>query len=254
VSKPRTFAVDAIILRHHDFGEADRLLVCYTRERGKVRALAKGVRRIKSRKAGHVEPLNAARLLLAQGRDLAIVVQAEAIHTFPRLRRDLTRYTYAAYVAELADKFTFEEEAHAGLYRLLLQTLRRLETFPDADLVTRYYELRLLDLTGFRPELQHCTLCGAEIRPEPQFFSPQHGGVVCPRCGQSQPARPISVDALRYLRHFQRSSFQGAARARPTKAIHREMEAVLQSYLTHVLERRLNAPVFLRHVRQLGEK
>jgi len=255
MAKPRTQTVEAIVLRHSDFGEADRLLVLYARGQGKLRALAKGVRRIRSRKAGHLQPLTATRLLLAQGRNFAIVTQAEAVATFPALRADLDRYTYAAYAAELADKFTFEGEDHPGLYRLLFDTLQRLENHPDPDLVIRYYEMRLLDLAGFRPELQHCTVCGEVIQPQPQFFSPLRGGVVCPQCGESVPAAlPVSTDALRYLRHFQRSSFQGAQRARPAAVVHREMERVMQGYLTVVLERRLNAPVFLQHLRRLSRR
>ena len=254
MGRPRTFTVDAVILRHADFGEADRLLVLYARGRGKLRALAKGVRRIRSRKAGHVEPFTATRLLLAEGRDLAVVTQAEALETFPHLRSDLTRATYAAYVAELADKFTYEGEDHPGLYRLLVNTLRRLESFPDPDLVVRYYELRLLDLAGFRPEVQRCVRCGEPLRPEAQFFSPAEGGVVCPRCGAARhDLTAINVDALRYLRHFQRSSFREAARAHPSEAVHREMETLLHGYLTYVLERRLNAPAFLHHLRRLNE-
>ncbi len=254
MGRPRTFTVDAVVLRHADFGEADRLLVLYARGRGKLRAVAKGVRRIRSRKAGHLEPLTPVRLFLAEGRDLAIVTQAEALETFPRLRRDLLRMTYALHVAELADKFTYENEDHPGLYRLLVETLRRLEVFPDADLAVRYYELRLLDLVGFRPELQHCVRCGEPLRPEPQFFAPREGGAVCPRCGAAGSGlAAVSVDALRYLRHLQRSSFREAARAHPAPAVHREMEALLHGYLVHVLERRLNAPVFLQHLRRLGE-
>ncbi len=254
MGRPRTFVVDAVVLRHADFGEADRLLVLYARGRGKLRAIAKGVRRIRSRKAGHLEPLTAVRLFLAEGRDLAIVTQAEALESFPHLRRNLVRLTYALHAAELADKFTYENEDHPGLYRLLVETLRRLEAFPDADLVARYYELRLLDLVGFRPELQQCVRCGAAVRPEPQFFSAREGGVVCPRCGAAGGGlAAVSVEALRYLRHFQRSSFGEAARARPTTAVHREMEGLLHGYLVHVLERRLNAPVFLQHLRRLGE-
>ncbi len=250
--KPRTWTVDALILRHADFGEADRLLVFYARRQGKGRALAKGARRIRSRKAGHVEPLTATRLLLAQGRDLNIVTQAQALLTFPRLRDDLTRYAYAMHVAELADKFAYEGEEHPGLYRLLVHTFEQLEKHPDLNLVTRYYELRLLDLTGFRPELQRCVLCGQPLQPEPQFFSPGLGGVVCPRCGQAQRGlRPLSVDALRYLRHFQRSAFAQAERARPSRTVHEEMEHLMLAYLTHVLERRLHSPVFLQHLRRL---
>ncbi len=252
MAKPRTYTVDAVVLRHTDFGEADRLVVLYARGRGKLRALAKGVRRIRSRKAGHLEPFTETRLMLAQGRDLDVITQAQALQTFPQLRGDLTRFTYAAYAAELADKFTFEGEDHPGLYSLLVHTLQRLANYPDLDLVTRYYELHLLEAAGFRPELGVCTICGTVIRPETQYFDPHHGGVICPKCAAKAPgSRPISLPALKYLRYFQRSSFREATRARPIAPVHREMEALMHDFLTHVLERRLNAPVFLQHLRRM---
>jgi DNA repair protein RecO (recombination protein O) len=125
-SRERSFRAEAVVLRHNDWGEADRLLVLFTLELGKVRAIAKGARKMRSRKAGHLEPFTWVNLLLARGRDLLIVTQAETIDPFTALREDLLLATHASYVVELLDKFTYEEGENPALYRLLVDTLARL--------------------------------------------------------------------------------------------------------------------------------
>src|SRR5512141_1003694 len=183
MTQPRSFRAEAVGLRHSDWGEADRLLVLYTREQGKVRAIAKGARKLTSRKAGHLEPFTHVKLQLAKGRDLLIVTQAETIDAFSALREDLTRTGYASYVIELLDRFTPEGEAGVpSLFRLLTETLSRLASEADPWLAVRYYEMRLLDFLGFRPQLVQCANCGREILPEDQFFSFGAGGAICPRC------------------------------------------------------------------------
>jgi DNA repair protein RecO (recombination protein O) len=251
---PREFhsiTVEALVLKHADWGEADRILTLFTRQQGKIRALGKSVRKIRSRRAGHLEPFTHVTLQLAKSRDLPIITQAETINAFMPLRENLDMIGHASYILELLDKFTYEEGENLSLFNLLVSTFERLAN-PELDplLVLRYYEVRLLDYTGFRPELVHCLACGAEIQPENQFFSPAEGGVLCPKCGRGRAgAIPISQDALRYLRHFQRSRFADATRAHPSLEVHREMEGILQRYLTYVLERGLNVPKFIREVR-----
>lgn len=249
--RERSIRAEGIILRHSDFGEADRLLTIFTRELGKLRVVAKGVRKARSRKAGHVEPFTRAQLQLARGHDLYILTQAEAVEAYAALRENLTRLSYAAYALELLDRFTYDEEDNRALYDLLARTLRRLNRGDDPNLATRYYEIRLLDYVGFRPQLFACAQCGREIQAEDQFFSATLGGAICPACGASGgQVRPVSLHALKYLRHFQRSSYREAARAVISPQINQEMENLLQTYLTHTLERGLNSPAFLRRVRQ----
>ncbi len=247
----RSIRVEGVILRHSDFGEADRLLTIFTREAGKLRAIAKGVRKARSRKAGHVEPFTRTSLQLARGRDLFILTQAEAVDGFATLREDLVLLGYASYIIELLDRSTTDEVENRSLYNLLIRTLSRLNRGDDPNLVTRYYELRLLDYVGFRPQLLRCAQCDAGIKPEDQYFSAFHGGVICPKCGQRDPeARPISMQALKFFRHFQRSSYQEAARANISPPVYAEMEILMQYYLTYSLERGLNSPSFLRRVRR----
>jgi DNA repair protein RecO (recombination protein O) len=250
-STERSKRVEAVVLRHSDWGEADRILVLYTREMGKVRAIAKGVRKLRSRKAGHLEPFTRVTLQLAKGRDLWIVTQAETVEAYQPLREDLEGMGYAAYVVELIDRSSGEEGANLPLYRLLTDTLQRLAESDDSFQVVRYFELRMLDLLGFRPELKLCGNCGKAIQPEDQFFSAETGGALCPNCGKGTPnVRPMSMRTLKFLRHFQRSSYIEAMRVSLPDPVRPEMEAAIQSYLMYHLERRLNTPDFLKLVRK----
>jgi DNA repair protein RecO (recombination protein O) len=247
----RSFRVSAVVLRHKDWGEADQLLTLYTRELGKVRAVAKGARKVTSRKAGHLQPFTQVTLQLARGRDLLIVTQAETINAFLAIGVDLLKTGYASYVIELLDRFTYDDDGgHSSTFKLLVETLDRLEKESDAWLAVRYYEMRLLDYVGFRPQLIDCVNCGREILPEDQFFSFSAGGAICPRCGQGLPnLNKISVETLKYLRHFQRSNYRDASRANPSLEVKKETEILMQGYFTYLLERQLNTPGFIKRVK-----
>ena len=250
-SPPHSQTVEAVVLRHSNWGEADRLLSLFTREGGKLRAIAKGARKIRSRKAGHLEPFTRVRLMLAHGREFWIVTQAETVDAYLPLREDLLRTAYGAYVLELLDRFTYDEGENRSLYALLVDTLGRVSSLEDPFLAMRYYEIRMLDLTGFRPNLFECVSGGEEIRAEAQYFDAQQGGVICPKCAVKFPAaREISMHTLKFLRHLQRSTFQEAMRANPSPQERAEMEATLRYYVSYLLERRMNSPQFIEEVRR----
>jgi DNA repair protein RecO (recombination protein O) len=251
-TKFRSFRVDAVVLRHSDYGEADRLLTLYTRQLGKTRALAKGARKIASRKAGHIEPFTHVKLQLAKGRDMLILTQADTVDAYQPLREDLILTSHASYVLELLDRFTYQDDTeNSAIFRLLTETLSRLASKVDPWLVIRYYEMRLLDHLGFRPQLFECVNCKREILAEDQFFSFSAGGVICPRCGQGlRNINPLSVETLKYLRHFQRSNYADASRARPSPEVRTEAENLMQGYFTYLLERELNTPGFLKSIKE----
>src|SRR5512146_3458589 len=113
-----SFRVEAVILRHSDYGEADRLLTLYARQLGKTRALVKGARKITSRKAGHLEPFTHVKLQLAKGRDLPLVTQADTIDTYLALREDLQLTSQASYIIEPLDRLTYEDGSeNTSLFR-----------------------------------------------------------------------------------------------------------------------------------------
>ena len=252
MKEARSFRLEAVVLRHADWGEADRILTLYSRERGKVRAIAKGARKIRSRKAGHLEPFTRVALQLAKGRDLLIVTQADTLDPYLALGADLVKTGYASYAVELLDRFTYEDESeNYAIFLLLTEVLTRIATDPDPWLALRYYEVRLLDLLGFRPHLFECANCGEPIQPVDQFFSPAAGGVLCPKCGAGLPgAWSVSMQALKVFRHLQRSSYPQAQRLHPTPAVQNELEVLIQKYLTYLLERGLNSPAFIKEIKK----
>jgi DNA repair protein RecO (recombination protein O) len=204
-SAPRVYRTEAIVLKGYDYGEADRILTLYTPTRGKARAIAKGVRRTKSRMSGHVDLFSHANLLLARGRQLDIVTQADTVEALPELRESIWRSSWAHYVAELVDGFTVEEQANYPLFALVAGGFRRLATAADVELAVRAFEIEFLTLVGYRPQLQRCQACGAELLPDGNHFSIRLGGVLCPLC-RSHDAAALSLTstALKLLRNLQR--------------------------------------------------
>jgi DNA repair protein RecO (recombination protein O) len=243
--------VEAIVISHSDYGEADRILNLFTREMGKARAIAKGVRKEHSRKAGHVEPFTCTALMLAKGASFWIVSQAETIDAFIPIREDLTKTAQAAYIVELLERFTSEDEVHLMLYRLVKSTLGRIASHTDAFQTLRYFEMRFLEMVGYRPELFHCVQCRAEIQAEDQYFSILQGGVMCPRCGSiTDHGKSVNLSVLKYLRHFQRSDFKDIQQLNIPPLVRQEMEKIMQNYLTVLAERKLNTPAFLNEIRE----
>lgn len=239
------------MLKRVDFGEADRLLTLYSREKGKIKAIAKGARKPQSRKTGHVELFMRSDMFFAVGRDLAIITQAEMVDGYAGLRGDLVRTTYAAYAAELLDRFTVEEDRHVGIYNLLADTLRWLTEFDDLMLAARYYELRLLDLTGFQPQLFHCVACGEPIEEQDQFFSAELGGLLCPDCqAMDRRAMAVTAVAVKVLRYLQSRKWETVGVLQLKRPLQHELERLMHYYLTYILERDLKSVDFLRRLRE----
>ena len=138
MERPHSFQVEAVVLRHTDYGEADRILSLYTRQLGKTRALVKGARKVTSRKAGHLEPFTHVKLELARGRDLLLVTQADTVEAYLSLGEDLILMGHASYVIELIDRFTYDDETeNPAIFRLLTDTLARLASKTDPWLAIR---------------------------------------------------------------------------------------------------------------------
>ena len=248
--RPRTYRVEAIVLRRVDFGEADRVLVLMTRERGKQAVVAKGIRRIASRMAGHLELFTRAELQLAKGANLDVVTQAETRDAYRRLREDLDRTATAYLIAELADALTEEGAEQPELFDLLAATFRALETTEGPRLTAAHYMLRLLDVSGFRPVLQRCVVCDAELLPGRNAFSPFLGGALCPQCAPAEPtAQPIPSDVLKVLRNLQRAGMPGTVQFKVPEAVMRDVEQVLRGLVERHTDRRLRSPDLIARLR-----
>ena len=251
----RITKLEAVVISHRDFGEADRFIRLFSRELGKIDAIAKGVRKAGSRKAAHLEPFTHVALVLARGQSAWIITQADMLTAFNAIRDDLRKTAQAAYVVELADRLTAQDQADSTVFRLVLETLRRLDKLADPFNALCHYELQLLNLTGFRPEFFKCVGCGREIQPQDQYFSPRLGGVLCPQCvsGAGDYER-LGLSALRYLRHFSRSAFTESNRVSVPELTRMEMRRVIGAHIRYVTERRLHSPDFINHLNHLESR
>lgn len=250
---PRVYKTEAIVLKQHKLGEADKILTLYTPRLGKIRAVAKGVRRPKSKLGGHVELLTRSSMMLARGRNLDIVTQSQTIDSFLPLRTDLWRTSCALYLTELTDQFTAEHAENYSVYRLLLNTLRWLGEARDEELLLRYFELHLLDYSGYRPQLQQCLSCKSPLKPVTNFFSVSGGGVLCPDCGNSELiVQTISINALKAMRFLQNNRYPVARRLRVSSSLSQEFERLMRDYIRYRLEREVKSTAFLDLLRQEG--
>jgi DNA repair protein RecO (recombination protein O) len=246
----RLYKTEAIILRRQDFKEYDRLITVLTPTYGKFTVIAKGVRRPTGRMAGHVELFSRSQMMIARGRDLDILSQCELNEPYLALRDDLDCTAYAHYSVELLDRFTEPDEENTVLYNLLAGVLSAIaEHAADLRLIARFYELRLLAVVGFQPELFHCVIGHEPIEPQDQFFSAFDGGAICPEHAENNPyVQPISLGALKVLRYLQREPFEQIRHLQLRDLLHLELERVMQSYLIRHLERRLKSADFIRQI------
>ncbi len=251
MSRPRVYKTEAIVLRTMNLGEADRVLTVLTPRLGKLRVIAKGVRRPRSRIGGGLQPFSDVQLVLAVGRTFDVVTSSAIEDPHLGLRNDLHSTAAAWYLVELADRFCEGAADSHDAFRLLAQGLSALDAGSEVarEVVARWFELALLDAMGFRPELTRCLECGAAIEPDGNRYAAAAGGVVCPLCAPTATtARPMSSDGLKVMRHLQRSPLVGVLRLRVPTAVQREVERLLHATVSAVLERELRTRDFLDEV------
>jgi DNA repair protein RecO (recombination protein O) len=247
----RLYVTDAIVLSRFDYGEADRILTLLTPELGKIKAIAKGIRRPTSRIGGSLEPLAELRLQLAKGRTFDVVTQVTMQHAWLGLRDDLEVTATAWYCAELVDRSLEERHAAEPLYLLLRRAYELLDAGMAPGRVARWFEMRLCDELGVRPEVDRCVECDRLLEPDDEVrWLPLLGGVLCSRhAGPSHAAAGLSTDALKVLKAYQRMDVEALAGLRLPPAVEAEVERVLGDFVRHVMERDTRSRRFLEEVR-----
>ncbi|BAF59078.1 MAG: DNA repair protein RecO [Pelotomaculum sp.] len=240
----KLYKADAIVLRARDCGEGDKILTLYSREHGRIKAMAHGVSKPTSRKRGAVQPFTRSRFLLRRGRELDTVSQCEGVETFPFLRESLERIGYASYVAELVEALTPEGEPNESLFFLLLDVLRLLAG-GDAEMLARAFELKVAALLGYCPVLERCSHCQGALAG-PLFFSSSLGGAVCGLC-VAFAANPVEVNkgTLEILKALLNWPLARIGLLRVNRRFRNRIRLILRQYLTYHLERDLKSYAFL---------
>jgi DNA repair protein RecO (recombination protein O) len=223
-----------IVLRTMRLGEADNIVTIVTDGRGKVRAVAKGVRKTKSRFGGRLEPLSHIALQLYEGRSLDTITQVETLEQFRSIREDLDRLAQATTMLEAADALVQEGHEDRRLYQMLLGALRTLDATPSPLVVPAFF-WKLLAHVGFRPLLDQCATCGAT--DDLVAFDLEEGGVLCRSCARGTRLTP---DALALLRRILGGDLVAVLNEPMTPAGH-EVEHLATRALEHHLERRMRS-------------
>ncbi|MFP3900329.1 MAG: DNA repair protein RecO [Acidimicrobiia bacterium] len=224
----------AVVLRTHKLGESDRIVVLLTRDHGKVRAVAKGIRKTKSRFGGRLEPPGHVAVLLYRGRELDIVSQAESIDHFRDLRDDLDRLGRAITMLEATDQIALDREPNPPLYDMLVGALRTLAG-TDAPLVVAAFFLKLLALEGFRPQVEGCVACGDE--GPLVSWAIEEGGLRCTAHRQGPAVSPAAVAVLQRILGGRLGEALGETRG----PVVSEVDHLAVRALEHHLERRLRS-------------
>src|SRR5512136_729905 len=246
----RLYKTEGVVLKHSYIGEADDLLTFCTPDRGKLRAVARGVRRPKSRLAGHLEPLTYCTMMLAEGRTLDVVSGCEALDSFQSIRSDLWLVSCGLYVADLTDRLSAEGAENQPLFHLLLNALRSLADGVDPNLVLRYFEFHSLACSGYLPELWKCVLCHRQLEATTNYFSPAAAGLLCPGCrGKEGLDRPTSVESVKVLRFLAQNEYSALTKLKLKPHLAREIEDLMQGYVTYVLDREVASARWLRQLR-----
>ena len=247
---PRNYQTEAIVIKKTKLGEADRILTLFTPNLGKIRAVAKGVRRPRSRMSGHLELLTHSLISLARGRNIDTITNVQTINSFLPLKTDLLLGSHAYYVIELVEQFTADHVENYAIFQLLLGTLQRLSDGGN-NMLLRHFEMYLLDKSGYRPQIHECVSCHAVLLPVMNSFCAGAGGILCPACARDQASTyRLSVDAQKVLKLLQKDDYDTASRLKISPELSFELEQVIRYYIRYLLERDVKSISWLDMLRK----
>lgn len=247
----KDYKTEGIIIRVRDYNEADRIITLLTREHGKVQAIAKGCRKQKSRKRGIIQQFIYGDFILYRGRSLDTITQCEARESFAVLREDLDRMAYGSYVTELLDGFAIPGERQEELFYLTLISLHLL-SLDDPVLVTRAFEIRLMNLLGYRPHLETCVNCGGKLTGARIAFSSRLGGCLCQFCVPGDPESSVcSMGTINMLRQLSTWDLKRLRILKMTPDIRKESGEMMKKYIAARLDKKIKSADFLQSLESM---
>lgn len=246
----RLYRTEAIVLKSASLGENNLLVTLLARSGSKLTAVAWGGRNLTSKKIGHLEPLTRVDLALSRGRGgLDGVSQALSLEGFGDLKSNLETITKAIYFAELVDGFAAEGADNPRLYELFLDSLRVLQVTSDREIVVPCFQLNILKISGFMPELYQCVECRQPVSPGDHKFGVELGGAICGTCiPTGVQISPISLRAMKVLRYFDRTGPLGLSTLNVSKNLYEEVRSILDVTVRYWLDRDVSSRDFMYRV------
>jgi len=238
---------EAIVLGHHDFGEADKIVTLYTKEFGKLRAVARGVRRIKSRFGSSMELFSHNHLMLYMRgkKDLYLITGSNIVRAYKELRENLDLFITGSCVAELVDKLIEPEEPNRPLFSLILETFRQIPK-QDRDVIIAIFVTKILANAGYKLNLENCVFCRRPVvLSEQNKLSILHGGILCSKC-QSRDLRVMDISglAINYLKKFEILNLANVDKIDMDDSVKKELKRIVDFYLSYHLPIKLKTEEF----------
>jgi len=244
------YRTDAIVLGHRQLGEADKILTLFSPNKGKIHAVARGVRRPRSSLLGGTQLFCYSSFLLMKGRNLDSVSQCEIKESFYKIRGSLEPMAYGLYFAELLRVSTPMEDKNQELFRFFLKTMYCLQEWQDLELLKIIYEIKLMAIQGFSPEISHCVNCGSNPSAK-MYLSPAMGGVLCPNCkGKDIKSIGITSEAIFTLKTLLFGIYEDLIELNVAANIKRQLSNILAPFISYHIDRKLKTLQFIRDVKQ----
>ena len=241
------YKTDGIIIKRLNLGEADRLLTIFTERFGKIKAIAKGVRKTKSRLAGSLEPFMLVDLQLYEGKTFYTVTGAEIREEFPKLHTDLNMISKAYYMSEILDKLIEDGQRHEELFYLYEAALKSLES-DDSFISVEIFQLKLLGALGFQPQLYECVHCNDKLTANDNFWDSVEGGVICKKCKNIYGhGVKISDKAIKVLRLISEKDIFNTKIALDNELLD-EIAKIITRYTTGILDKEIKSAKFMQEM------
>lgn len=254
-----TFRTRGIIIKKNNLQEADQILTLFTDNLGKVKVYARGVRKSISKLSGHLDLFTCCDLILAKGRNISTIISAQEKEPFLCLKNDLKKTSIAFHVAELIDKFVFEEYKDTRIFRLiydlfLLLNQKEIAKYQILILLLQSFKLKLLNLLGFFPEFTQCVHCKKSFSEKTSYFSSLLGGALCVECRFcDSSAIRLQTSILKILSLLGSEDFNIVMRLKILKKEIDETEKIINQFIQFLLEKKLKSKEFMKQVECLTE-
>ena len=241
------FETKAVVIKHIPLGEADRLVTFFSEKFGKVRAIARGVRRYKSKMSGHLDTLNLVVISVGKGKGIDVITDVDTLDDHSKIKGDLKNISLATYLSELVESVSMEESPNEELFDVFVSTLNKLPDLDKYAEVLRYFEIKLLEFSGFAPELNNCLECFEPLSPADHYFSIDSGGLICFTCGRLSGNSKFSIkkNTIKVFRYFQKSSEEDSLSLMVPQTNVDELGYILNQYIKHVVGKDIKSTKFL---------
>ncbi|MED0674779.1 DNA repair protein RecO [Aneurinibacillus thermoaerophilus] len=243
---------EGIVVRTTDYGEANKILTVYTREAGKISLMARGAKKSKSRFTAVSQLFTYGYFLYQIGSGMGSLQQGDLLNSFRAIRGDLVKTAYAVYLAELLDRLTEDKEPNQYLFEMMLYALKWMEEGKDPEIIARLFEIKMLYVTGCRPQFHACMNCGT--KDAPFFVSIQEGGFICQSCQREDDPSLIvaSPGTVKILRLLQQMNMPQLGNVRVKLETKRQLRRILYAFLEDCTGLYLKSRRFLDQIDQLG--